>query len=201
MEKVVYTDDEFIARLNALKGNQKALADEMGISPAAICKRKKKLSKLIAVSRGEVSAIVKATAHRKPVPISEDEVEAKLHEGEEEIQRKLDIMGMLLESNTILTGLLEEIRNEIKEKQKSNPLQRKQLMTLADKIQGLAKTYFDIQASLYTAKNAQIFIEAVLYVLQSVDPKLKREVVRRLGDTASLFQASNGSAPAAGDGG
>ena len=202
MEKVTYTDEQFMKRLGDLKGNQSALAREMGISVQAIAKRRKKLIANKVNDAGRVAAVIRRTTGTRVseaiVKSTQKTITTAIASGEEDIQRSLDVMSMLIESNKIFGDILTEIRQEIEKRGKSNPLQRKQLILLGDKIAGLAKTYFDIQSSLFNARSAKIFIEAVLYELQQEDINFKRRVLKRLGDCAAFFNSDNGHISATG---
>lgn len=192
-EKQPLTDAEFTRRLKELNGNQSAMARELGVSVQAVAKRRKRLQKADAHAVGRAKVAVSKAAEKN----AELAMAAGARSAKVDLQRGLDIMDLLIESNSIYNDILAEIRGEVTKRGKSNPMQRKQLLMVGDKMASLAKTYFDIQATLYNAKNAQIFIQAVLNVLQSVDTNIKREVLRQLGDTAAFFQTHDGNIPAA----
>lgn len=190
------SDGTFLVRLEALDGNQRRLAEELGISPAAVCKRLKKLLTKEGQTKGITAKVVESYAGDKPSPPPKKNLmvpKDSIKTGTRAFDNSLDVLGMLIESNNILTGLLGEVQQEVKAKNKSNPFQRKQLIALADKLQCLAKTYFDIQATLYNARTTKHFIDAVLYVVSQTSPDLQRAIYKRLLDSGSLFQSHFGT--------
>lgn len=194
-------DQQFMGALDALGGNQRRLAEELGVSPAAICKRVKRILGDEAKTRGRTAKVVKEFDGRKPQGVRKDtfrRVEIAIGEGSREVDQKLDVVAMMLESNAILTSLLKEVRDEVAAKGKSNPLQRKQLLALAERLQSQAKGYFDIQASLYNSKMIKHFMDAVLYVVSQESPELQRAIYVRLRDSGSLFQSPLGIPEASG---
>ena len=181
--------------LEALGNNQKKLAEELGVSPAAVCKRVGRILKKEGIDRGRAAKVVKEFDGRKPKGVRKDtfrQVEIAIGTGSREVDQKLDVLGMLIESNTILTDMLKEVREEVTKRGKSNPLQRKQLLSLAEKLQSQAKTYFDIQATLYSAKVYKHVIDAVLYVISQESPDVQLAIYKRLRDSGPIFQSVGG---------
>ena len=201
-DKPKLDDVAFMKRLGELGGNKSALGRELQISSVAIAKRWKKLLNSEAGSRGKLAAVIGASMKPfgKAKPGDRSGIKAELIDAEQRVTYELDVLGMLVESSTILQDLLKEMRADIvKNNGKIKPFERQDLIKISEKQAGLAKIYLECQASAYNTKSVRLFIDLVLEVLGEESHDLQRKVLSRIRSAESLFNSIFGATSSPGE--
>jgi rRNA processing protein Gar1 len=200
-DKPKLDDLAFMKRLGELGGNKSALGRELQISSVAIAKRWKKLLNSEAGSRGKLAAVIGASMkpYGKVKPGDRSGIKAELIDAEQRVTYELDVLGMLVESSTILQDLLKEMRADILKNGKIKPFERQDLIKISEKQASLAKIYLECQASAYNTKSVRLFIDLVLEVLGEESHDLQRKVLGRIRSAESLFNSIFGATSSPGE--
>ena len=173
--KIVLTNEEFIAKLRSLNGNQTELARYLGINRQTVIRRMKRLQEkgLMKSKEGGKAVISVAVAHAGAV-------QEGYTEGMKQIQ-VLDSLLMLLqpiESN--LSHIVERIEEGKNNKQRIKPFELELMVKLVREGRGLITDIFKIKKELFNMEGVATFMKAVVNIMEEYDPDVQRKLYAEL---------------------